>query len=173
MLRPVHSSLRVAGQSHSPLLFRIEFSSIRLCFNGRGDCNCKPGARKRSIFFIVFALAYLTTNALSLFLGTIRIDVLNRQTRLWRTSTLIAHQNEVVHLTLNSDASFLASASEQGTLIRIFETNSLKQVREFRRGSDPANIYGLKFRSDSRMLLTSSDKGTIHWFTMDTDPASG
>jgi hypothetical protein len=87
---------------------------------------------------------------------------------------LNAHQNEVVYLTLNSDASCLATASEQGTLIRIFDTSSSpKLVKEFRRGSDPATIYSLKFRFDNRMLLITSSKGTVHWFTLDSDPSSG
>jgi WD40 repeat protein len=52
----------------------------------------------------------------------------------------------------------------QGTLIRIFDTNSGRQIQEVRRGVDRATIYSLSFSHDSKFFVTSSDKGTIHIF---------
>jgi len=39
-------------------------------------------------------------------------------------------------------------------------------MTELRRGSDPANVYCIKFSADSTYLCASSDKGTIHVFSI-------
>lgn len=41
-----------------------------------------------------------------------------------------------------------------------------KQLREFRRGSDQAEIYGVAFRPDEEMVAVWSDKGTVHVFAL-------
>mmetsp|Transcript_9456 Transcript_9456/g.26502 ORF Transcript_9456/g.26502 Transcript_9456/m.26502 type:complete len:340 (+) Transcript_9456:202-1221(+) len=83
-----------------------------------------------------------------------------------------AHENTLRLLSLNADGSLLATASEKGTLIRVFDTNSGSSdpIREFRRGADRAVIYSLCFSPDSKFLLCSSDKGTVHLFSLTASP---
>ncbi len=73
-----------------------------------------------------------------------------------------AHNNPLSQIVLNVDGSRLATASEKGTLIRVFDTASGKQIKEFRRGADRAEIYSLAFNGNSTALVVSSDKGTVH-----------
>ena len=61
----------------------------------------------------------------------------------------------------------LATASEKGTLIRIFETFNGTMVNELRRGAHAALIYCINFNHDSSLLCVSSDHGTIHIFAVD------
>jgi WD repeat-containing protein 45 len=56
--------------------------------------------------------------------------------------------------------------------VRVWDAHSGKLVREFRRGSDKAEIYGVAFRPDERELCVWSDKGTIHIFAI-TGGSSG
>ena len=50
--------------------------------------------------------------------------------------------------------------------MRVWDTYSGKLVREFRRGTDKAEIYGVAFRQDERELCVWSDKGTVHVFSL-------
>ncbi|KHJ80578.1 hypothetical protein OESDEN_19746 [Oesophagostomum dentatum] len=85
-----------------------------------------------------------------------------------------AHLNEVTQLALNNQATLLATGSAKGTVIRIFDTNAptTRCIMEFRRGADPCTLHCLQFSPCSSFLAVSSDKGTIHIFTLrDTDDA--
>jgi len=67
---------------------------------------------------------------------------------------------------LNFDGTLLATASEKGTLIRIFDTSTGRNLQEVRRGADRAEIYSLAFNYNSLWLACSSDKGTVHIFSI-------
>ncbi|CAF0969449.1 unnamed protein product [Adineta steineri] len=76
-----------------------------------------------------------------------------------------AHENELAAMALSFTGNLLATASKQGTLIRVFLTTGLcEKIVEFRRGSDRADIHTLAFSFDSGFLCLSSDKGTIHLY---------
>eukprot|EP00644_Phytophthora_capsici_P018523 jgi/Phyca11/12138/fgenesh1_pm.PHYCAscaffold_97_\ len=59
-----------------------------------------------------------------------------------------------------------ASPGEIGTLIRVFAVPSGKKVAAFRRGSYGAQVYCLAFNENSTILCSSSDTGTIHFFSL-------
>lgn len=77
-----------------------------------------------------------------------------------------AHISPIVCMELNFDGSLLATASEKGTIIRIFDTYNGYLKQELRRGKDQANIYSIAFNETSEFLAVSSDKGTIHVFSI-------
>jgi WD40 repeat protein len=78
-----------------------------------------------------------------------------------------AHSAPLVCLEFNIDSTIIASASENGTLIRLFKTNEDNKKKEFRRGADKANILSISFDKETKFLACSSDKGTIHIFKID------
>ncbi|KAK2717911.1 hypothetical protein QYM36_006641, partial [Artemia franciscana] len=80
--------------------------------------------------------------------------------------TVSAHQSEISCIALNQDASMVASASEKGTLIRVWDTLKKVLLAELRRGSDTANLYCINFSRDSEFLCCASDKGTVHVFAV-------
>ncbi|KAF2155772.1 WD40 repeat-like protein [Myriangium duriaei CBS 260.36] len=81
-----------------------------------------------------------------------------------------AHASELRHMDLSSDGQTLATASKQGTLIRVFSVASLSQTHEFRRGVDAAIIYSLAISPRSHFIACTSDKGTIHIFDLRLHP---
>ncbi|KAM7320873.1 hypothetical protein ACRRTK_020126 [Alexandromys fortis] len=74
-----------------------------------------------------------------------------------------AHQSDVVCVSLNQPGPVVASASKEGTLIRLFDTQSKEKLVELRRGTDPATSYCIKFSHDS-FLCASGDRGPVHIF---------
>lgn len=80
--------------------------------------------------------------------------------------TINAHQGEVACLALNSQGTLAATASDKGTLVRVWDTFKRNLLVELRRGSDPATLYCINFSPDSEFLCCSSDKGTIHIFAL-------
>lgn len=79
-----------------------------------------------------------------------------------------AHDGAIRQLCMSSDEQFIATASEKGTIIRVFSTVTNAKITEFRRGIDPAIIYGLDFSPSNARLAATSDKGTLHIFELPT-----
>jgi len=81
-------------------------------------------------------------------------------------SIIAAHTTALTTLSVPSSGRLLATTSSRGTLVRVWDSLTGKLVREFRRGTDKADIYGVAFRPDERELCVWSDKGTVHVFTL-------
>jgi WD40 repeat protein len=77
-----------------------------------------------------------------------------------------------LQLVLNLEGTLLATASDKGTLVRIFDTVTGAKVREFRRGTTAANIYSIAFSRNSNYIIVGSDKGTVHVYAL-YDPSKG
>lgn len=77
-----------------------------------------------------------------------------------------AHQSSLSAIALNFEGNLLATASDKGTLIRLFSTSDGTPLQEVRRGSDKAEIFSITFDKMSKWIACSSDKGTIHIFTV-------
>lgn len=95
--------------------------------------------------------------------GHVRIDLYDIQ----KTTFIACHENNLSAMALNVDGTRLATSSEKGTLIRIFDTHSSQLLRELRRGADHAEIYSLAFNLTSQYVCVSSDKGTLHIFQLE------
>uniref|UniRef100_A0A1B6K8W7 WD repeat domain phosphoinositide-interacting protein 4 n=1 Tax=Graphocephala atropunctata TaxID=36148 RepID=A0A1B6K8W7_9HEMI len=80
--------------------------------------------------------------------------------------TINAHQGELACLSLNHQGTMVATASNKGTLIRVWDTSRRILLVELRRGSDPATLYCINFSRNSEFLCCCSDKGTIHIFAL-------
>ena len=53
-------------------------------------------------------------------------------------------------------------------MIRIFKSDDGSLLQEVRRGVEKADIYSICFDAGSKFLACSSDRGTIHIFTLAT-----
>ncbi|XBI52820.1 hypothetical protein VPH35_035143 [Triticum aestivum] len=78
-----------------------------------------------------------------------------------------AHGSGVACLALSRDGRLLATAGSRGTLLRIFSTADGTKLQELRRGTDGADIHCIAFSPDSKWLAVSSDKATVHVFSID------
>ncbi|XP_068932669.1 WD repeat domain phosphoinositide-interacting protein 1 isoform X2 [Petaurus breviceps papuanus] len=88
--------------------------------------------------------------------------------------TIPAHDGPLAAFTFNSVGSKLASASEKGTVIRVFSVPEGQKLYEFRRGMKRyVNINSLVFSMDSQFLCASSNTETVHIFKLDNLTSSG
>ncbi|KAJ4955341.1 hypothetical protein NE237_012124 [Protea cynaroides] len=89
-----------------------------------------------------------------------------------RTNLITAHTSTIACFALTQDGRLLATASSKGTLVRIFSTLDGALIQEVRRGADRAEIYSLAFSSTAQWLAVSSDKGTVHVFSLKVNSGS-
>ncbi|KAK1923607.1 putative autophagy-related protein 18 [Papiliotrema laurentii] len=81
-----------------------------------------------------------------------------------------AHKSPIAHLALNSTGTMLATASEKGTVVRVFSVPDAKQLWQFRRGSSSARIWSINFNLANTLLAVSSDSSTIHIYRLQGTP---
>lgn len=81
-------------------------------------------------------------------------------------TVISAHQTAVSCLAISNDGKLMASASEKGTIIRIFSIPDGKKLYQFRRGSMPSRIFCMSFNAVSTLLCVSSATETIHIFKL-------
>ncbi|EXJ62914.1 hypothetical protein A1O7_03357 [Cladophialophora yegresii CBS 114405] len=87
-------------------------------------------------------------------------------------SIIPAHTSALRAMDLSSDGQLLATASETGTLIRVFSTANCTKVAELRRGVDPAYVFSIAISPNSSMLAITSDKSTLHVFDLPASSSS-
>lgn len=87
-------------------------------------------------------------------------------------SIIVAHTTALTSISVPPSGRLLATTSSRGTLVRVWDSHTGKLVREFRRGTDKAEIYGVAFRPDERELCVWSDKGTVHVFALTSSGSS-
>lgn len=111
--------------------------------------------------------------------GQVRVELYGKRKNL----LIDAHEGHLAALALSVDGSLLATASERGTIIRLFETGQKVKpsfgesvvpasssippgtpIREFRRGVESASISCLAFSMDRSWLACTSDHETTHIF---------
>lgn len=78
-----------------------------------------------------------------------------------------AHKGEISALTLNFDGTLLATASEKGTIIRIFCVNTGKKLYQFRRGTYPTKIFSISFSMDNKFISVTCSSKTVHIFKLE------
>ncbi|KAI4183841.1 MAG: hypothetical protein LQ346_006226 [Caloplaca aetnensis] len=81
-------------------------------------------------------------------------------------SIIPAHSSPLKAMTLSPNGEILATASETGTLIRLFSTTNCARISELRRGVDPAAIFSLAISPSNTLLAVTSDKATLHIFDL-------
>ncbi|GAA5955019.1 hypothetical protein JCM21900_002762 [Sporobolomyces salmonicolor] len=77
-------------------------------------------------------------------------------------SIILAHTTALSALSTTPSGSLIATASSKGTLVRVWDPATSCLVKELRRGTDSAEIFGVSFRRDGGAVAVSSDKGTVH-----------
>lgn len=95
--------------------------------------------------------------------GQLRIYYIDQD----KSVLVAAHTRPITCIKISDSGALVATASEKGTVIRLFETETGKLHHEFRRGVDQADIHSLAFHPSGKYLLVSSSKGTVHVYALE------
>lgn len=83
-------------------------------------------------------------------------------------SVIKAHDTKLSALNFSPSGNLLATASERGTVIRVFCVRNGQRVQEFRRGVKRCvRIASLVFSTNGEFLCVSSNTETVHIFKID------
>uniref|UniRef100_A0A7S0WRP9 WD repeat domain phosphoinositide-interacting protein 3 n=1 Tax=Chlamydomonas leiostraca TaxID=1034604 RepID=A0A7S0WRP9_9CHLO len=101
--------------------------------------------------------------------GQIRVELYDRR----QTKFISAHNNALSALSLSLCGKRLASASDKGTLVRVWNTADGQLLQELRRGADHAIIHSIALSRGCDWLAVSSDKSTVHVFALSEAVSTG
>uniref|UniRef100_A0A2M4A320 Putative autophagy-specific 18 n=1 Tax=Anopheles triannulatus TaxID=58253 RepID=A0A2M4A320_9DIPT len=120
-----------------------------------------PNPRGLCTLSLLSHLAYPVANET----GELQIfDAANQLRRL----KLKAHDSPLSALNFSYNGVLLATASEKGTVIRVFCVKNGQKVHEFRRGvKRHVNIGSLNFSTCASFVVASSNTETVHIFRID------
>ncbi|XP_048228376.1 autophagy-related protein 18b isoform X2 [Ricinus communis] len=80
-----------------------------------------------------------------------------------------AHRAPLAAVALSSNGMYIATASEQGTIIRVHLVQEATKSYSFRRGTYPSTIFSLSFGPSKQLpdiLVASSSSGSVHVFSL-------
>ncbi|KYK56054.1 protein-vacuolar targeting protein Atg18 [Drechmeria coniospora] len=83
-----------------------------------------------------------------------------------------AHRSPLCCICLSNDGTLMATASETGTIVRVFSVPRGQKLYQFRRGTYPSTIYSMSFNLSSTLLCVSSTSDTIHIFRLGPLPGN-
>jgi len=92
--------------------------------------------------------------------GEVRVDHYAKN----EISIVPAHLSTVSAIAMNAQGTRLATTSEKGTLVRVFDISTAKPqlLEELRRGTQQVEIHSLAFNAAGTILCCSSTSRTIH-----------
>ena len=79
---------------------------------------------------------------------------------------IIAQEDSITYLSLNHEGTLLATANEKGTIIKIHNCVNGDLLSQFKRGKEKAEIHYICFDKFSNFLAVTSDRGTIHIWSL-------
>lgn len=77
-----------------------------------------------------------------------------------------AHRSPLSAVTFNNEGTVMATASDKGTIIRVFSVPDAHKLYQFRRGSMPSRIFSMAFNITSTLLCVTSATETVHIFKL-------
>lgn len=86
-------------------------------------------------------------------------------------SVIEAHKSTLAAISLSQDGTLLATASDKGTIIRVFSVETGVKLFQFRRGTYPTKIYSLSINQDNQYVVATSSSETVHIFRLGEDEA--
>jgi len=127
--------------------------TIDTCPNPNAICSLSPSPN-------VCYLAYPAGTTIS---GDLVIyDAIQMQ----KVCIISAHKSPLSCVQFNYSGKMIATASDKGTVIRVYSSQVGDLLYQFRRGTYSANIYSISFNLSDTFLCVSSGSETVHIFKL-------
>eukprot|EP00667_Euglena_gracilis_P017719 EG_transcript_18717 len=81
-----------------------------------------------------------------------------------RLGGVAAHQSALSAVALSADGRLLATTSDRGTLVRVWNARGGQMLHELRRGATQCTVYDMAFSPSRHCLALVSSHGTVHLF---------
>ena len=120
-------------------------------YNINGIVGFSPGE-----FITVLAFLYESK-------GKVRIVNFNS---IAQPPIITAHESKSARLCVNRNGTLLATSSDKGTLVRIFDVKDGKLLIELRRGTTNADINCIIFDEYNRHIACANGTDTVHIFSI-------
>lgn len=82
---------------------------------------------------------------------------------------IVAHNSKLAYIGISYQGNLAATASEKGTVIRVFSIPDGAKLYTFKRGMMAAVTYSLSFSLDGELLMSCSNTGSIHIYNLSRD----
>ena len=79
---------------------------------------------------------------------------------------ILAQEDYISYISLNNDGTLLATANEKGTIIKIHSCKNGNLLSQFYRGKEKAEINCICFDKLNNFLAVTSDRGTVHIWSL-------
>ncbi len=143
--------------------------TIKTCENIYGACSIAKDPEN-------YLFAWPDTN-----IGYIELKIFSNENELIEENDIKkyhhikAHENTIEIIEINFNGTKFSSASDKGTIIRVFNIQDDTLLHEFRRGTEQAIIYNISFDLNDTLLVVSSNRSTVHLFAIidKNDPNKG
>lgn len=80
-----------------------------------------------------------------------------------------AHKSALSSMALSSNGLLLATASDKGTIVRVFDAKAGTKLYQFRRGTYSTKIFSLRFSEQNKYLVATSSSETVHVFRLGSE----
>lgn len=170
------------------ILHRMTVDGLAKTKNGLVDMIVSSGAQRYALLCLAGRQTGHVQILMMSLLGPKKGSTAFSSSGLLATIIIAAHTTSIAGLKLSPDGSALSTASDRGTLIRVWTLNAVKASRptseashsssrsratlktslrtELRRGTEQAVVLSMSFAPDCSVLAAASDKGTIHFFNL-------
>ena len=98
--------------------------------------------------------------------GLVNFRNCNNSKTIQNSKIIKAHNSKIACLSINRNGTLLASSSENGTKIRLFNLQDGENISIFKRGTKSVSMKCITFASNNIFFGCISDVGTIHIFSI-------
>lgn len=138
-------------------------------------CDTRTTYPNKKGIFTARMINIANTETKKLRIGTLGVKkgdivIWEPETNILNSIEITAHAGEITNIKLSPKGTLVATTSENGTNIHVYESITGKQICKLRRGTNiikETKIYDICISEDDKYLACCSTNGTIHIFDLE------